>query len=66
MLAYAVSRFVIEYFRGDRGRGLYFGDAVSMAQLISIGLVPLSLVMLWWLSRQPAPVRDLAPARKPA
>ena len=64
MLVYAVSRFVIEFFRGDRGRGLYFGDAVSLAQLISIVLVPLSLVMLWWLSRQPAPVRDLAPARK--
>ena len=64
MLAYGVSRFVIEFFRGDRGRGLYFGDAVSLAQLISIALVPLSLVMLWWLSRQPAPARDLAPARK--
>ena len=64
MLAYAVSRFVIEFFRGDRGRGLYFGDAVSLSQIISIVLVPLSLVMLWWLSRQPAPARDLAAARK--
>jgi phosphatidylglycerol---prolipoprotein diacylglyceryl transferase len=66
MLAYAVSRFVIEFFRGDRGRGLYFGDAVSLSQIISIVLVPLSLVMLWWLSRQPAPARELAPARKMA
>jgi len=64
MLAYAVSRFVIEFFRGDRGRGLYFGDAVSLSQIISIVLVPLSLVMLWWLSRQPAPARDFAAARK--
>jgi phosphatidylglycerol:prolipoprotein diacylglycerol transferase len=64
MLAYAVSRFVIEFFRGDRGRGLYFGDAVSLSQIISIVLVPLSVVMLWWLSRQPAPARDFAAARK--
>jgi phosphatidylglycerol:prolipoprotein diacylglycerol transferase len=66
MLVYGLSRFVIEFFRGDRGRGLYFGDAVSLSQIISIVLVPLSLVMLWWLSRQPAPTRDMAAARKVA
>ena len=66
MLVYGLSRFVIEFFRGDRGRGLYFGDAVSLSQVISIVLVPLSLSMLWWLSRQPAPTRDMAPARKVA
>jgi prolipoprotein diacylglyceryltransferase len=27
---------------------------VSLSQIISIVLVPLSLVMLWWLSRTPA------------
>jgi phosphatidylglycerol---prolipoprotein diacylglyceryl transferase len=64
MLAYGISRFVIELFRGDAGRGLYFHDAVSMSQIISIVLVPLSLAMLWWLSRQPAPARDVAAARK--
>ena len=63
MLVYAVSRFVIEFFRGDRGRGLYFGDAVSLAQLISIVLVPLSLVMLFWLSRGPSPTRTVGAAR---
>jgi phosphatidylglycerol:prolipoprotein diacylglycerol transferase len=64
MLAYGVSRFVIEFFRGDAGRGLYFHDAVSLSQIISIVLVPLSLVMLWWLSRQPSPTRTVAAARK--
>ena len=54
MLAYGVTRFIIEFFRGDAGRGLYFQDAVSLSQSISIVLVPLSLVMLWWLSRTPA------------
>lgn len=51
MLLYAVSRFVIEYFRGDP-RGLdplfaYF----STSQFISLVLAPLSLGMLIWLSR---------------
>jgi phosphatidylglycerol:prolipoprotein diacylglycerol transferase len=66
MLAYAVSRFIIEFFRGDAGRGLYFADAVSLSQVISIGLVPLSLVMLWWLSRAASPTADAAAARKVA
>jgi phosphatidylglycerol---prolipoprotein diacylglyceryl transferase len=80
MLAYGVSRFVIELFRGDFGRGFYFkeyfrrlasmsgyfSDGISLSQIISIVLVPLSLGMLWWLSRRPAPTRDLAPARKVA
>jgi phosphatidylglycerol:prolipoprotein diacylglycerol transferase len=80
MLAYGVTRFVIEFFRGDLGRGLYFknrlpellmrtgyfAEGISLAQIISIVLVPLSLLMLWWLSRQPAPGRRAAAARKVA
>jgi prolipoprotein diacylglyceryltransferase len=61
-----VTRFIIEFFRGDAGRGLYFADAVSLSQVISIGLVPLSLVMLWWLSRAASPTADAAAARKVA
>jgi len=53
MLVYAISRFVIEFFRGDP-RGVVFG-VLSTSQFISIILVPLSLVMLWRLSRQPEP-----------
>jgi phosphatidylglycerol:prolipoprotein diacylglycerol transferase len=63
MLAYGATRFVIEFFRGDRGRGLYFGDAVSLSQIISIVLVPLSLLMLLWLSRRPSPTRTVGAAR---
>jgi prolipoprotein diacylglyceryltransferase len=66
MLAYAVTRFVIEFFRGDGGRGLYFQETVSTSQLISIALVPLSLAMLWYLSRQTAPTRDGAVAQRVA
>lgn len=52
MLLYAVSRFAIEFFRGDP-RGDVFG-AFSTSQFISIVLTPLSLVMLVVLSRRPA------------
>jgi phosphatidylglycerol:prolipoprotein diacylglycerol transferase len=66
MLAYGLSRFIIEFFRGDAGRGLYFQQAVSLSQIISIVLVPLSLAMLWWLSRQPSPTGETAAVRRVA
>jgi phosphatidylglycerol---prolipoprotein diacylglyceryl transferase len=48
MFLYAVSRYVIEIYRGDP-RGEMFG--MSTSQLISVVLAPLSLAMLIWLSR---------------
>ena len=51
MLLYAISRFVIEFYRGDP-RGLVFG-VLSTSQFISIVLVPLSIGMLAWLARRP-------------
>ena len=52
MFLYAISRFVIEIYRGDpRGEILGF----STSQFISLVLAPLSLVMLVWLSRQRRP-----------
>jgi phosphatidylglycerol:prolipoprotein diacylglycerol transferase len=49
MLVYGLSRFVIEMFRGDP-RGMVFAS-VSTSQFISLLIVPLSLVMLYRLSR---------------
>ena len=49
MLLYAISRFAIEFYRGDP-RGEMFG--LSTSQVISLVLAPLSVVMLAWLSRQ--------------
>ena len=49
ILLYGVSRFVIEYFRGDP-RG--FNAGFSTSQWISLVLVPLSLVMLAVLARR--------------
>lgn len=37
MVAYAIFRFIIEFFRGDTVRGLFFG--ISTSQLISIGIL---------------------------
>jgi len=52
MLLYAVSRFIIEFFRGDeRGSVGMF----STSQFISILLAPLAIVMLVYLARRSTP-----------
>src|SRR5262245_33636222 len=48
MLLYAISRYIIEFYRGDP-RGMVFG--MSTSQLISLVLAPLSVAMLAWLAR---------------
>jgi phosphatidylglycerol---prolipoprotein diacylglyceryl transferase len=58
MLLYGISRFIIEFYRGD-SRGMVF-DAVSTSQFVSIILVPLAVVMLFVLGRRPDPTRDVA------
>jgi phosphatidylglycerol:prolipoprotein diacylglycerol transferase len=50
ILLYGISRYIIEFYRGDP-RGLVFG-VLSTSQFISAILVPLSLVMLVRLSRR--------------
>src|SRR6266536_3048429 len=52
MLLYAISRFIIEFYRGDdRGTVGMF----STSQFISIVLAPLAIVMLVYLSRVVTP-----------
>jgi len=52
MLLYAISRFIIEFYRGDdRGTVGMF----STSQFISIVLAPLAIVMLMYLSRVVTP-----------
>ena len=52
MLLYAISRYIIEMFRGDpRGTVLIF----STSQFISVLLVPLAIVMLVYLGRRESP-----------
>ena len=53
MFLYAVSRYLIEIYRGDpRGLDPFFG-AISTSQFISVLLAPLSLFMMYWLWRTP-------------
>jgi phosphatidylglycerol:prolipoprotein diacylglycerol transferase len=52
MLMYGVTRFVIEFYRGDP-RGMV--GMLSTSQFVSVLLVPLSIVMLIVLARRPAP-----------
>src|SRR6266566_2470364 len=51
MLLYAISRFIIEFYRGDE-RGMVF--TFSTSQFISLLLAPLALIMLVYLSRTEA------------
>jgi phosphatidylglycerol:prolipoprotein diacylglycerol transferase len=59
MLLYAVSRFVIEFYRGDE-RGAV--GVLSTSQFISVLLAPLAVGMLVYLARAHAPAP--MPARK--
>ena len=52
MLVYGITRFIIEFYRGD-ARGMV-GD-LSTSQFVSVILVPLSIAMLVLLSRRSAP-----------
>ena len=60
MLLYAISRFIIEFYRGDpRGSVGIF----STSQFISILLAPLAVVMLFYLSRAQSPESTAARKR---
>jgi phosphatidylglycerol:prolipoprotein diacylglycerol transferase len=62
MFLYAVSRYVIEIYRGDP-RGTVFG-VFSTSQFISVVLAPLSLIMLFWLSRSTPGAPAQVPKRR--
>lgn len=47
LLFYSMLRFVIEFYRGDAIRGVYFNGMVSTSQIIASGLFVVSLFMLW-------------------
>ena len=51
LLLYGISRFIIEFYRGDVSRGT-IGGALSTSQFVSLLLVPLALVMLAYLRRR--------------
>ena len=65
LFLYAVSRYIIEDYRGDP-RGTVFG-IFSTSQFISLVLAPLSLAMLVWLSKTaPTTPQEMQRRRKAA
>ena len=52
LLAYAVLRFSLEFFRGDVARGTVFGGALSTSQFIAIVVVFLTLAALPLIARR--------------
>jgi phosphatidylglycerol:prolipoprotein diacylglycerol transferase len=46
VLLYSLLRGTIEFWRGDRQRGLWLGDAVSTSQLIAVLCAAVAIVML--------------------
>ncbi len=52
VLLYAALRAIVEMYRGDTARGLYFGESVSTSQLIALPAMLLAVVMLVVLSRR--------------
>ena len=64
MFLYAVSRYIIENFRGDP-RGTVFG-IFSTSQFISVLLAPLSIAMLVWLSKTSPRAPQEMPRRRKA
>jgi len=60
-LIYAVTRFSIEYFRGDTLRGVWFDGALSTSQVVAIGVAAITLVLfVLGLGRHEPPVRGSA------
>ena len=61
LFLYGIARFLLEFLRGDPGRGSVFGGVLSGTQLIAIGLV-LTGGIIWYL--RPTPKVALAAATR--
>ena len=64
LMAYAVGRFILEFFRGDMGRGIVLG--VSTSQWISLLIFPAGACLLWWMIKQYEEGGRFAPKKKKA
>ena len=56
LLLYGISRFIIEFYRGDPNRGTVMAG-LSTSQFVSLLLVPASLFMLAYLRRRGQPAK---------
>ena len=63
---YALMRFVIEFFRGDEVRGVWFGGHISTSQLISIATFVICATLLFRNRGRREEDAALPPAKTPA
>jgi phosphatidylglycerol:prolipoprotein diacylglycerol transferase len=52
LMLYGTGRFLLEWTRGDAGRGFVLGGALSTSQLISLGLLGLGIGLQMWIGRR--------------
>jgi len=52
LAAYSILRFTLEFFRGDKIRGLYFNQTVSISQILSILVFLVAVIALAVLIRR--------------
>lgn len=64
MFIYGIARFFIEFLRGDPDRGFLFNGAITVTQLIAVGLV-IAGGIIWWLrpGAKTVPAHPAAAAR---
>jgi phosphatidylglycerol:prolipoprotein diacylglycerol transferase len=56
LLLYSVTRAILEFWRGDTQRGLWFGGAASTSQIFALAGIVVAMAMLAWsVRRRPRP-----------
>jgi phosphatidylglycerol:prolipoprotein diacylglycerol transferase len=48
LILYGISRFILEFFRGDLDRGFLFDGLISTSQFISLLLIPTALIIYFY------------------
>lgn len=49
LICYGVTRFFLEFYRGDASRGFVFDGLLSTSQFISLLIVPFAVIAYFWL-----------------
>ncbi len=52
LIAFGIIRFILEFFRGDLERGVYFNGMISTSQIISILVVPTAIIIFATLRKK--------------
>lgn len=52
LISFGIIRFILEFFRGDLARGVYFNALLSTSQLISLMVVPAALIFFFVLGKR--------------